>query len=271
MLSIRQSWVKRPMDGSTKNAAALLWQVRKIAINEVHEESPAKLTMFKLIPSPIHRDCVPSNSDSCEDSDSESDTTFNSCDTPITGVPQTKRGRLVSICSQDMEHAQPLSPVPSMKSLKVPESPVRSTGLSPEKISNAKKIAPEFIPGTGIFSHQDKEGNHFLPHSLVGKTVQGEVKGILRRKFSWRSFPELERYLIDHRQQYLQYSSQLNYTTEQKRYNNHLTQGLLDLAKREGYLFEDFSFAAVRDRIRCYYKSYVQAVKKKEKKTRKRK
>jgi hypothetical protein len=258
------------MDSSTKNAAALLWQVRKIAINEVHEDSPSKLSMFKLIPSPIHRDCVLSNSDSSsDDSDSESDTTFNSCDTPIRGVPQTKRGRLVSMCSQDMEYAQPLSPMPSMNSFKVPESPVRPTGLSPKKISDAKNFAPEYISGT--FSHQAKEGNHFLPHSLVGKSVQGEVKGILRRKFSWRSFPELERYLIDHRQQYLQYSSRLNYTTEQKRYNNHLTQGLLDLAKREGYLFEDFSFAAVRDRIRCYYKSYVQAVKKKEKKTRKRK
>jgi hypothetical protein len=265
MLSTRQSWVKRPMDGSTKNAAALLWQVRKIAINEVHEESPAKLSRFKLIPSPIHRDCVLSNSDSSNDSDSESDTTFNSCDTPMREAPQSKRGRLVSICSQDMEH-EPLSPILSMKSFKVPESPIRSTRSSPEKISDAKIFAPDLIP-----SHQAKEGNHFLPHSLVGKTVQGEVKGILRRKFSWRSFPELERYLIDHRQQYLQYSSQLNYTTEQKRYNNHLTQGLLDLAKREGYLFEDFSFAAVRDRIRCYYKSYVQAVKKKEKKTRKRK
>jgi hypothetical protein len=271
MLSTRQSWSKRPLDGSTKNAAALLWQVRKIAINEVHEEAPPKLSLLKLIPSPIHRDCVLSNSDSSEDSDSESDTTFNSCDTPIRGVRLAKRCRLVSMCSQDMEHAQPLSPILSMNSFKVPESPVRSTstGSFPEKTSDAKKIASVFIPET--FSHQAKEGNHFLPHSLVGKTAHGEVRGILRRKFSWRSFPELERYLIDHRQQYLEYSSQLNYTTEQKRYNNHLTQGLLDLAKREGYLFEDFSFAAVRDRIRCYYKSYVQAVKKKEKKTRKRK
>jgi hypothetical protein len=268
MLSTRQS---RPMDGSTKNAAALLWQVRKIAINEVHEESPPKPSMFKLVPSPILRDCVLSNSDSSDDSDSESDTesdtTGKSCDTPITGRPKAKRRRLVSICSQDME--RPISPMLSMNSFKVPESPVCSTGPSPRKISDAKILARVMIPGT--LSHQAKEGNHFLPHSLVGKTVQGEVKGILRRKFSWRSFPELERYLIDHRQQYLQYSSQLNYTTDQKRYNNHLTQGLLDVAKREGYLFEDFSFAAVRDRIRCYYKSYVQAVKKKQKQTRKRK
>jgi hypothetical protein len=269
MLSIRQSWAKRPMDSSTKNAAALLCQVRKIAINEVHEESPPNPSMFKLIPSPIHCECVLSNSDSSDDSDSESDTTRNSHDSPIRGFPKAKRGRLVSICSQDMECAEPTSPILSMKSFKVPESPVPSTGTSPEKTHDAKILAPVLISET--LSHQAKEGNHFLPHSLVGKTVQGEVKGILRRKFSWRSFPELERYLIDHRQQYLQYSSQLNYTTEQKRYNNHLTQGLLDLAKTEGYLFEDFSFAAVRDRIRCYYKSYVQAVKKKQKKTRKRK
>jgi hypothetical protein len=270
MLSNRQSWAKRPMDSSTKNAAALLWQVRKIAINEVHEKAPPSPPMFKLklIPSPILCECVLSNSDSSDDSDSESDT--NSYDTPIRGFPKAKRRRLVSICSQDMgECAEPTSPILSMNSFKVPESPVPSTGASPEKTSDAKIFAPVLICGT--LSHQAKEGNHFLPHSLVGKTVQGEVKGILRRKFSWRSFPELERYLIDHRQQYLQYSSQLNYTTEQKRYNNHLTQGLLDLAKREGYLFEDFSFAAVRDRIRCYYKSYVQAVKKKQKKTRKRK
>jgi hypothetical protein len=90
------------------------------------------------------------------------------------------------------------------------------------------------------------------------------VRDVLRKKFSWKSFPELERYLIDHRSQYLQYSNQLNYTAEQKRYNNRLTQGLLDLAAVEGYLFEDFTFAAVRDRIRCYYKSYVQANKKKK-------
>lgn len=50
--------------------------------------------------------------------------------------------------------------------------------------------------------------------------------------------------------------------------SNELTQGLLDLAKEEGYLFEDFTFAAIRDRIRCYYKSYVQATKKKKKRKR---
>jgi hypothetical protein len=72
--------------------------------------------------------------------------------------------------------------------------------------------------------------------------------------------------LIANRTEYLTFSSGHNYTAEQKRYNNRLTQGLLDEAERGGYLFENFSFAAVRDRIRCYYKSFQQAIKKKQRK-----
>jgi hypothetical protein len=39
---------------------------------------------------------------------------------------------------------------------------------------------------------------------------------------------------------------------------------LLKLATEHGYIFDDsdFSFVTVRDRIRCYYKSYVQSAKK---------
>jgi hypothetical protein len=70
--------------------------------------------------------------------------------------------------------------------------------------------------------------------------------------------------LIAHREEYLEHSA-LNYTVEQKRYNNRLTEELLDLAARHNYIFDEelFSFVSVRDRIRCYYKSYVQSSKKK--------
>jgi hypothetical protein len=56
----------------------------------------------------------------------------------------------------------------------------------------------------------------------------------------------------------------LNYTAEQKHFNNRLTEGLLDVAARMNYVFDEtcFNFVAVRDRIRCYYKSYVQSSKK---------
>jgi len=43
-----------------------------------------------------------------------------------------------------------------------------------------------------------------------------------------------------------------------------LTERLLELAAHHGYVFDerDFSFVTIRDRIRCYYKSYVQSSKK---------
>ena len=39
---------------------------------------------------------------------------------------------------------------------------------------------------------------------------------------------------------------------------------MIKLAAEHGYVFDDtdFSFVTVRDRIRCYYKSYVQSMKK---------
>jgi hypothetical protein len=43
-----------------------------------------------------------------------------------------------------------------------------------------------------------------------------------------------------------------------------LTERLLELAADYGYVFDEeaFSFVTVRDRIRCYFKSYVQSAKK---------
>jgi hypothetical protein len=58
--------------------------------------------------------------------------------------------------------------------------------------------------------------------------------------------------------------SALNYTAEQKQYNNWLTERLLEVAERHRYVFDpdDFNFVGIRDRIRCYYKSYVQTARK---------
>lgn len=69
--------------------------------------------------------------------------------------------------------------------------------------------------------------------------------------------------MITNRDDYLEHSSK-NYTAEQKQYNNWLTERLLELAEQYNYIFdpEDFNFVAIRDRIRCYYKSYVQTARK---------
>ena len=73
----------------------------------------------------------------------------------------------------------------------------------------------------------------------------------------------MERFLIDNRDDYLKFSSR-NYTVEQKQFNNMLTERLIELAEKHGYVFDpdDFNFVAIRDRIRCYYKSYVQTARK---------
>ena len=90
-----------------------------------------------------------------------------------------------------------------------------------------------------------------------------EEKTLLRKKFSWKHYPELERFLIANRDDYLEHSSK-NYTAEQKQYNNWLTERLLEVADQHSYAFdpEDFNFVAIRDRIRCYYKSFVQTARK---------
>ena len=69
--------------------------------------------------------------------------------------------------------------------------------------------------------------------------------------------------MIENRDDYLKFSSR-NYTVEQKQFNNTLTERLIVLAEKHGYVFdpEEFNFVAIRDRIRCYYKSYVQTARK---------
>lgn len=96
------------------------------------------------------------------------------------------------------------------------------------------------------------------------RVINGKsITMIHRKKFSWKNYHELEAFLVANREEYLRHSA-LNYTTQQKKYNNRLTERLLDLAAKHLYVFneEEFSFVTVRDRIRCFYKSYVQSSKK---------
>lgn len=104
---------------------------------------------------------------------------------------------------------------------------------------------------------------HYAPYTYVQQPQLLEEKTILRKKFSWKHYPELERFLIANRDEYLRHSS-MNYTAEQKQYNNWLTEQLLAVAAEHHYVFdqEEFNFVAIRDRIRCYYKSYVQTARK---------
>jgi hypothetical protein len=89
---------------------------------------------------------------------------------------------------------------------------------------------------------------------------------------------ELEDFLIVNRPEYLRHSAQ-NYTLKQKDYNNTLTARLIDHAEECGYgnllhlqkYHQDFgSFTAVRDRIRGYYKSFLQSSRRREQRRQKR-
>lgn len=284
-----------PTTFSTKSqdAALLLLRVREIAFDELLSKRMANETNRRIkdySPSYQRLYCDIMNNMVCPD---ESSFCGMNCLDSQTVSPFVQRSRTISLCSSSevevetrrdsVEEFEATEDHPDLYRCDVVDA---SSDHSTSSYSNCShqdhlefrssfKSISCVSPATAVLPHFDHldgpEGaapsSNLICTKYVGTEVglkDRNVRDVLRKKFSWKSFPELERYLIDHRSQYLQFSNQLNYTAEQKRYNNRLTQGLLDLAAVEGYLFEDFTFAAVRDRIRCYYKSYVQANKKKK-------
>jgi hypothetical protein len=217
----------------TSSAALLLLQVRNIATIEIRKEpAPRKALRPPLCLGTTDKADISSLSSVGEESDSD--------DSWVVSPPRSKpRCRTVSCTSVDMM-----------------TDSVRSHNTTAPSLSSAK--TKKLHPAT----ESTKGGVKFVGTSVASNV---SIRAVLRKKFSWKCFAELETYLIAHRATYLQYSSQLNYTQEQKRFNNSLTQGLLDLAAEQGYLLEGFTFASIRDRIRCYYKSFVQATKKNKK------
>lgn len=105
---------------------------------------------------------------------------------------------------------------------------------------------------------------HIQPQTSKPPQRPKRYRTILRKKFSWKHYPALESFLVANRSEYLRHST-LNYTSQQKKYNNMLTEQMIQLATQHHLIFDqaEFSFVTIRDRIRCYYKSYVQSLKKK--------
>jgi len=130
-----------------------------------------------------------------------------------------------------------------------------------------KRDQAKFSKITAQQTRSNRSPNIMLQHkhnAMEQSTISGKsIITIHRKKFSWKNYPELESFLVANREEYLRHSA-LNYTIQQKKYNNCLTERLLDLAAQHLYVFseDEFSFVTVRDRIRCFYKSYVQSSKK---------
>jgi hypothetical protein len=226
-------------DPSSHGAALLLMKVSKIALSELCT-SPTPLARRPCLLDPtIYKSNLPASS-SREAS-------------PESNIYETPRPRFRTISMESMDHLGIIPPSPLTEEDSDNESTLSSVSRN---YAFPVVVSPS------------QEPKSMRKKNFVGTTATAPIRGVLRKKYAWREFPELEGYLIENRDQYLSFSSQLNYTADQKRYNNRLTQGLLDLAAESGYRFEGFTFAMIRDRIRCYYKSYVQAVKKKRRKKR---
>lgn len=249
---------KQPVPSDCERGARLLLDFKSIAAGELQHISfyapSSRPRILPRIAALIPTQWEDSESDEKEEQD----------------VTTPKRLRTVSVSFDEA----PMSPLPVSPTLSY-ESRADSASPSPRNLTlgpPTTAVTPDnrrpIINLPDTLKEAETIINRQSSSKLVGTEVNGPVKAVLQRKFSWKNYPALEAYLVRNREEYLQYSSELNYTAEQKRYNNTLTQGLLDVAKEEGYLFEDFTFAAIRDRIRCYYKSYVQATKKKKKRKR---
>jgi len=234
-------------------AAKLLWQVKAIATKE-----------FESLPfDSKHNIFTPSDAVSVTSEDS-SWATYGTSD---------RRKRTVSVDSIDMlPHFTAVSPKITPKTINlidpiVTDSPSVDHHDWSKRVTSTRLDSPDSLAAPCLTSAPtvlvtQKHGKRKY-ESFVGlKTKRGTVRATLRKKFSWKLYPELEEYLISNQDEYFEYSSK-NYTAEQRKYNNNLTRGLLDLAAEEGYVFEEFTFSMVRDRIRCYYKSHSQSAKKK--------
>lgn len=256
------------------SAANLLMQIRRIAMDELIGENPCEpLSIYDGVPStplatPPREFFLRGRKDTVE----QVSNADKSC--------SERRSRTVSIESP-INHGtnNPLSLIPLLQNNTLMLGDYDDDVCADDSKSSIRTQSlkmPSFLvsPDTTKMSRKEEPEDFSLDHvpalpfhkKFVGQTLPEGVKrkDVLRPKYSWKSFPELEAYLVDNREQYLQYSNSLNYTKAQKHYNNSLTQGLIELAGKKGYVFDGFTFAAVRDRIRCFYKSFVQAAKKKK-------
>jgi len=255
----------RTVDSTERQVASLLLSVSSIVLKEIDSEGIDWEDDLHSDPPPISIVDTENlyrrtNRNEARDADASNKSQAN------------KRSGLVTSSMLDLSRIRTVSIDISDDGLSRESSPV----LGCSSRSNAAVISPVHSP-LSRRNPKRKVNIKIKKFTLNGKRCEiptrksvqakgntnGPLKTILRKKFSWKNYPELEAFLIANREEYLRHSA-LNYTVQQKQYNNKLTERLLELAADNGYVFdqEAFSFVTVRDRIRCYFKSYVQSAKK---------
>mmetsp|Transcript_58165 Transcript_58165/g.142205 ORF Transcript_58165/g.142205 Transcript_58165/m.142205 type:complete len:358 (+) Transcript_58165:719-1792(+) len=179
------------------------------------------------------------------------------------GYQQQERGGYYDVDTSPSKNSVIVSPPRASRSVK---NPTNTTQVLVDDLTRSplSPRAPPRLPSVMMTSPGSASSSvdHVIKQckrkreTFVGQATKPGVpyRATLRKKFSWKQYPELEQYLIENQEEYFEYSLK-NYTAEQRKYNNRLTNGLLDLATSLGYVFEDFTFPMIRDRLRCYYKS----------------
>lgn len=261
--------VRFNMDASVNEAALLLQEVAQLASKELSQQGEKRKRVEIVSP----RESSESWSSSDESDSSQSVSPSDS--------PDYRQGRIrtVSVSSPVLVALRveglgmsPLPPPPwTLQSRRVWLQSHKVRLVTPPPKALAPPSPPRFPvldrPGPTlrhvIHTAPELEINSSTKPKYVGMhTPRKQVLGVLQRKFTWKNYPELEDFLIEKREEYLRHSSTYNYTATQKEFNNELTNQLLDRASSLGYIFDRFLYVEVRDRIRCYYKSYLQSLKK---------
>ncbi|KAL7577369.1 hypothetical protein ACA910_002100 [Epithemia clementina (nom. ined.)] len=81
--------------------------------------------------------------------------------------------------------------------------------------------------------------------------------------FVWSHYPPLEKVLRDHMEEYYHLSLQKRQSAAQQAFNNELVQIVRQVARKDwGWTIPTLDDKALRDRIRCYYKTHIQNAKK---------
>lgn len=166
--------------------------------------------------------------------------------------PNRSRPRVVSYSNTEIAQDNIIATATSsLKTAKTTGAMITSTNYPPSNTSSSS-------------SSSHCSALHIQPQTSKSPQRPKRYRTILRKKFSWKHYPALELFLVANRTEYLRHST-LNYTSQQKKYNNMLTEQMIQLATQHHLIFDqaEFSFVTIRDRIRCYYKSYVQSLKKK--------
>lgn len=187
----------------------------------------------------------------------------------------------INAVNKDRERHFPLELPPQLLFNSNQKNPVAASEQAPKQVSTisvrsynttakaklSKRAASAAKSSAALAQKASKQYYHPYRNPRAKKKAKRNPnrKTHTGKKFSWKAYPELEKFLITNREEYLSFSAK-NYTIEQRDYNNRLTSRLLDHAEASGYsaLFESCAFSAVRDRIRSYYKSYVQSFKRRK-------